>query len=450
MSLGDKNNFKDKLFNYEVEVDNDALWEVLEEHVPVEKKNKKGLIWWTFGSASIVMLIGLGITIFTNNTSHNVFESQPKIEEQAKIAVTSINNQKNNQTTTAETSEPTSRDLPTTSNPNQHIKNHSVNATQPIIFHDSPIVDSFDEQKVENQVEVQSEPMEVATSTIHSPDIIKENKTPSLTAVPMLATEVYDYYQYTMEEAYIIPLPKDLSNQLSRSWWVRPSIGIGTSVLNTKVKNISGDYQNFLSQNLSTLPTLEGSVLVGKDIHRKLSVYAGLKYQRLVTNLNFYNNATVEGTENGTIQTIIDPSGKKTSINGEVKTTVYNDYSANWYNYHHFVDLPIGLIYNFYNKTKIHLGAKIGATLNLYNHHEGATLNSNFTLNKFTSESHPYQIQWINPFVGMTAQYWIAPKMSIGVGIDCNTQFLNHLSEDAQIKNSHIIPIGNVFYHYQF
>ena len=75
-------NINDKLRNYEVEVDQDALWSALEPHVPKPEKKRRLLIIWFLGLGSLFLLY------LCSCKRTNIWQAKVKLHQQRKLLQT--------------------------------------------------------------------------------------------------------------------------------------------------------------------------------------------------------------------------------------------------------------------------------------------------------------------------------------------------------------------------
>jgi hypothetical protein len=121
--------------------------------------------------------------------------------------------------------------------------------------------------------------------------------------------------------------------------------------------------------------------------HNTLPLYlkTGLSYSRISSRIQLNSTTYTDTIINGTQYYDVDAEGARSTIDGDIMAIKVTDYRAKWHTYHHMIDIPIVVGYNLIKTPTIGLSLEAGISANILNHSQGAYINQEGFLNKFTN-----------------------------------------------------------------
>lgn len=418
---------KKSLATFEVEVDTDALWSAVEDHVPEQPESRRKLaLWWWLGAFAVGMLMTYfvmssdDVAPTSNSDQTNLLAEKIRSKNSSYVAEeeqglggnhsvrSSTNTEKEISQSTSKTGSQTS--FTEISNESKKTSSEVLSTTKVIataVLNDELAVE---ETKTSVDKVTVAEEGKAINTTINSPvkDMLLVNETkekldhrsiivceesPSLDMGMLVAND------RTFEDVRITPYSK-------RKRWIKAATiyaGAGNVHLaHTKTSSEQQAFIDYLATVESTLPSLTLGATVMMPLSEKMSLESGLSYSRYVYRLSSKFTAVSNGTEPGTTDVTIDSQGNRASATGEVATQHTLDYMARSHTYLHQLDLPLVLDLTLYDDRVWTLSARAGGIVGLWHSAAGYRLSEDLTHEAFRAGNSPYESRLsISPVVGV-------------------------------------------------
>jgi len=271
------------------------------------------------------------------------------------------------------------------SNANSNIVNNSI-SEQPI--NDNPLTNNLNTQLLNNyKTQDSNDRMNTLTN------ITTEQKSLELFDFSML-------HSLTLLNQFSVPseFEFDASNMIqavrSKKLNVELDLEFGTGIIFQSLRTNDPD----LAPYLNSIKTFEKpldyyhSQLGIKLNHNSLPFYlkTGISYSRISSRIQLISTTYTDTIINGTQYYDVDSRGARSAIDGDIMAVKVTDYRAKWHTYHHMIDIPIVVGYNLIKTPTIGLSLEGGLTANILNHSQGAYINQEGFLNKFTNSDNDH------------------------------------------------------------
>ena len=428
-NLGD--NINDKLRNYEVEVDQDALWSALEPHVPKPEKKRRLLIIWFFGIGLFVST--LSVLLLGDKNFEGQGEITPAKEFTNNAMILAENQLKENDKQLdsekpilkEEQSVNKHKDYKITSIQSQEQNNLSKDISEIKLSVENKLVVRAHSKAI--SIEKHSEMAEIDASVLES----GTRDVANISQLNFVDSASLDFQSERFSlDAQIEPLK---INQYANRFWYEFALGSG--VTRTQIDQGDSNLEYLVDQYSTMMPTFSSHLSLGYNLNSKWSVFSGLDYQRLTERLSIDEELISTEIKQGVSQVIILPNGNEVEVNGPITETTTTQYQARQHSYFHQIGIPVGLEYQLLRGKRWNLQAGIGCTFLIAKSQVGGVLNDGKKVNQFSSDSSPYSVSALSPFGYLGVQYKINNAWSIGLKPQGN--FIQYSRTDRAILYSH-------------
>ncbi len=438
---------KENLGDMKIQVDSNALWESLQDHVPPKKK-KRGFIFFFLGLLVAVGMVGV---YYIQTDSNSTYVANPTKEgtETPSLAMSTENDTKS-----------------TNHNPtkiNNSLNNIEENTVNPYTANTKTVVTNAELNTNENKpLNPLNSPnnqsiLPVSTSAVISPNYYArvpnlQQASESENVVSSPTERATILYSELLKQDDLTPINNDFVTQVSvvvpatqaASKQLFLTLQFGGNYHFNKTTTVDGEAGlDVLRRDISqSMPGYFASVGAEYELTPKWSVYTSVMHAQLVYRTAYHFTTNEEQTNSeGIDQILIDQYGFQEEISGEVREYIHSQITGVWYNYTNHYTLQSGLKYRFFRQGRLNGQIGAGIDYKLSSRTRGSYLADDWTIEKIENAL-PSAFRNIQGHASVQINYQVNKNTSIGI----QAQYMSSMHRILHKENTLIseFQIGNI------
>ncbi|NOT36645.1 MAG: hypothetical protein HOP11_04650 [Saprospiraceae bacterium] len=406
----------------------ERIWENVIPHLPKGEKRNRKPIWLFFP-----LLLGAGMVAYYFYNSNPLDDKKGIQNSQNVSSVSTIENETKELTSLnlSNTKESESKNINVEKNQSEIKISKKLNSAKNHRSQDHLMQENknIESASIQNQIVVKT----VSHNNIDNRSIannsIEQESEASLNVLPTKVTSLLSYSNVSLD----LPLKGecyDFNGRRKAKFSVDVYAGPQYSPFTFSTNVAEYNYLKLLREDTESEKV---SMLAGVRIgiqNKKWNVKAGLEYQNIYYQLNYFNgNDTIINTRtiNGTIV---------------VTDTVFGRRTIKHHNNHHMFNLPISIGYQV-NRKENSIQFNVGASLNLFMRSNGAVLDPLLRPAQFNSPLNIYKsavgispffnIQWSGPIMH-NLRYYVEPQIQLHPTFTNSSYSLDQKFSSYQLK----------------
>lgn len=457
---------QDKIFkkvaeNHTSHVDFEDLWSKLEPHVPKEKKDRKALwMWFSFIGVAMLSVIGWRWihpgTIMPNQEGLNntISLNTKKVDVTNSHELTNSILGESNQYISNNTKDLLSHVFASTK-VHSYNNNRDFAIPKPVFdlkWEESPNTigkklggddnSNLGVNKVMNLKHIASDSLAlegISSDEKFGIDIQSQRKVDEL-AWLSLPPQLNIKSLHPVKEISILPVKNNWFNVLIYS-------GIGKSWVNYSNQKDPRLLQK-MNQSEKGMEFLNFGCSIEKKVFKRWAVNAGLRYGRLVSEVNNKTTALSPFTTEGAKEVVIDSFGNQNQLTGKVDGYQLTTTTSRWFTYHHQLELPVNIKYSLFKHRGHNISLLGGFALPIWMHTEGSYYNAEGSWKK-VSGTDTYLADRLSWQYGMDWEWRLFKNGSIQTSLINETKKYSLIHAPTQsVKNISIWYMNLGYRHY--
>lgn len=455
---------QDKIFKkvaeeHEEHIDFGKLWDQLEPHVPVKDKKRPVVLWFLFigvfmASASFFMLSNVDRNpqapeVFNNNQESEVQSKKIDISNETITAHTDIQSDNsihptpttliNKHQAYAEIASPRASNLVSIIDPQTKIQDNTSNLPNQENLN-SAISKNIDIPLAANDLNVEEHKNFAAVETLSDNPDLGVNSNQNTTLESGLLTMNFQLLKSEdVAQLPIVPIKKSLN------WNLLFYAGVGFFDLQNAAMAGGLDISGNSNSKEKPLDYITAGISSDIKLSQKWYFQPGIRYARYSTRLSNNHTTYTPIISQGISEINIDESGFVSNINGDVNGIRTTNVQSKWHTYHHRIELPLNVRYIVYHNSRHRFSLDFGPVIRFWSGSDGAFIDHQDKLVKFTLDSNPYSVDRIGLNAGLSWEYRINPADAIQTSIMYDKHAHQRIEDDIlyrQIFSSYRVNIG--------